>query len=73
MTAMRTAAQEQVAKSIQSIGIRRVSVQWSFASVLTDLPESTEGGFGRRLLPSSVRGIENTLLCCCNLLARSVR
>ena len=43
MTAMRTAAQEQVAKSIQSIGIRRVSVQWSFASVLTDSPESQKG------------------------------
>ncbi|MCD6052414.1 MAG: hypothetical protein K0Q55_3832 [Verrucomicrobia bacterium] len=43
MTAMRTVAQEQVAKSIQSIGIRRVSVQWSFASVLTDSPESQKG------------------------------
>ena len=43
MTAMRTVEQEQVAKSIQSIGIRRVSVQWSFASVLTDSPESQKG------------------------------
>ena len=33
----------------------------------------TEGGFGGRLLPSSVRGIGNTLLCFCNLPARSVR